>query len=211
MTEWHLEILGRQQQRTLQELGPALRPIRGYLVGGTALALHLGHRRSVDMDFFLYGSLDEPRTLVRELQAAGIPLRVRDISEKAIHGTVRGVKLTILSYDHMRLRRTVRCPALNCELAAMDDLAAMKLSAVRLRAARRDYVDIWAMLRSGRSMQQMLNCYLRKFEVEDCRKVVHQLLNFDKLANSRMPRMLWKVRWSTIQAELTDAVNPFLF
>lgn len=60
-------------------------------------------------------------------------------------------------------------------------------------------------------MQQMLNCYLRKFEVEDCRKVVHQLLNFDKLTHSRMPRMLWKVRWSTIQAELTDAVNPFRF
>lgn len=43
MTDWHLEILGRQQQRTLQELGPALRHIRACLVGGTALALHLGH------------------------------------------------------------------------------------------------------------------------------------------------------------------------
>jgi predicted nucleotidyltransferase component of viral defense system len=209
MKTWHLEILGHQQQRTLQELGPALRPLRAYLVGGTALALHLGHRRSVDMDFFLYGALSEPRTLVRELRAARIPVRVRDISEKAIQGSVRKIKLTIMSYDHLRLRRTVRCSSLNCELAAMDDLAAMKLAAVRLRAARRDYVDVWAMLRSGRSLRQLLKCYQRKFEVEDCRKVVHQLLNFDKLKHSRMPRMLWDVRWPTIQAELTEAVNPF--
>ena len=209
MTAWHLEILGRGQQQALLELGPALRPLRAYLVGGTALALHLGHRRSVDMDFFLYGPLEEPRLLVDDLRAARIPIRTTDISPKAIQGSVRRVKLTVLSYDHLRLRRTVRCPPVKCELAALDDLAAMKLSAVRLRAARRDYVDVWAMLRSGRSLRHLLNCYQRKFEVEDCRKVVHQLLNFDKLTHSRMPRMLWTVPWSTIQAELVEAVNPF--
>ena len=119
------------------------------------------------------------------------------------------MKLTVMTYEHLRIRKAVRCVPLKCELASMDDLAAMKLSAVRLRAARRDYVDVWGMLRSGRSLRHLLRCYQRKFEVEDCRKVVHQLLNFDKLTYSRMPRMLWNVRWSTIQRELTEAVNPF--
>jgi len=209
MRTWHLETLGQRQQQALREIGPLLRERDAYLVGGTALALQLGHRRSVDLDFFHYGELDEPEQLVREIREAGIPVRTKDVSVKAIHGTVRGVKLTVMHYDHLRLRRTVRCAALNCEIAAIDDLAAMKLSAAWSRAARKDFVDLWAILRSGKSLRSLLNCYQRKFDMEDCRKVVQQLLNFDKLSHSRMPKMQWKAQWPTIQAELTEAVNPF--
>ena len=209
MKTWHLETIGQRQQQALRELGPLLKSRGAYLAEGTALALHLGHRRSVDLDFFVYGELEEPERLVRELRAAGIPVRTKSVSVKAIHASVRGVKLTVMRYDHLRLRRTVRCPAAPCEIAALDDLAAMKLSAAWSRAARKDFVDVWALLRSGKSLRHLLNCYQRKFELEDCRKVAQQLLNFDKLSHSRMPQMLWKTSWSTIQQELTGAVNPF--
>ena len=49
---WHPEILGRRQRRVLAEIGPLLTERGFYLAGGTAVALHLGHRRSVDLDWF---------------------------------------------------------------------------------------------------------------------------------------------------------------
>src|SRR5437660_1652399 len=49
---WHPQILAHRQQRVLAQIGPALSRRGFFLVGGTAVALHLGHRRSVDFDWF---------------------------------------------------------------------------------------------------------------------------------------------------------------
>ncbi len=63
---WHPEILARRQARVLAQIGPMLSR-RGFcLVGGTAVALHLGHRRSVDLDWFTLERFD-PLNVAQEL------------------------------------------------------------------------------------------------------------------------------------------------
>jgi hypothetical protein len=58
----HPEILNPQQRKTLRLLGPEVTARSFYLGGGTALAIQLGHRRSIDFDWFLEGPLGTPGT-----------------------------------------------------------------------------------------------------------------------------------------------------
>ncbi len=57
---FHVEVLAPAQRRVLGRLGPVLTARGYYLAGGTALALHLGHRRSVDLDWFTPEPLGDP-------------------------------------------------------------------------------------------------------------------------------------------------------
>jgi hypothetical protein len=61
----HPEVLSRNQKRVLAELGPFLTGSGFYLAGGTAVALHLGHRRSVDLDWFTAERLPDPLSLAQ--------------------------------------------------------------------------------------------------------------------------------------------------
>ena len=80
---WHPEILARQQHRVLGQIGLALSRRGFVLVGGTAVALHLGHRRSVDFDWFTHEKFD-PLYLAQELRDEGIAFLTEDVAMSAI-------------------------------------------------------------------------------------------------------------------------------
>lgn len=70
----HDEILTARQRKALRLLGPRTLERDLYLAGGTAIALHLGHRRSVDFDWFLADRIPDPLHLAGELREEGVPL-----------------------------------------------------------------------------------------------------------------------------------------
>lgn len=210
MSDWHCDVLGARQQRALRELGPVLRRQGAYLAGGTAIALHLGHRVSIDLDFFQSQPLDDPHQLVEELlseQNGSIPFHSRQVSERAIHGTLRQVKVMLMPFAYLRIRRVRRCSELNCDVAALDDLVAMKLAAVCQRVSKKDYVDIWALLKSGRTLRGMLTAYQRKFDIEDVAHVLYRLADFDDVDAQPMPRMRWKTTWKQVKESLGQAIK----
>ncbi|MGE5550255.1 MAG: hypothetical protein ACM3ZC_06960 [Bacteroidota bacterium] len=84
---FHLEILLPEQREVLNILGPAASKAGFYLGGGTAVALHLGHRRSVDFDWFTPAKLDDPTGLAASLRQAGIPLGNMSVAAGTLHGT----------------------------------------------------------------------------------------------------------------------------
>ena len=67
------------------------------------------------------------------------------------------------------------CPEFGCELAALEDLAALKLLAVVQRGTKKDFVDVYAICRHGLSLGVMLECYRQKYVVEDIARVVFSL------------------------------------
>lgn len=207
MSEWHCEILGQRQRQALRELGPLLCSQGAYLAGGTALALHLGHRVSVDLDFFQNSSFGDPHPLVSDLKSAGIPFQCRQLTDKAIHGTVRQVKVTLMWYAYLRIRQVRRCSELSCDIAALDDLAAMKLAAVSQRSSKKDFVDVWALLESGRTLRRMLTAYQRTFDVADVAHVLYRLAEFEEVDQQPMPRMLWKTNWKQMKSDLRLALK----
>lgn len=91
----HREALGRPQRLLLPRLAPLARQHGFYLAGGTALALQLGHRRSVDFDWFRGEPIDDPLRLAAALTAAGLPFETDSVVLRRqpwpdVKATIRG-------------------------------------------------------------------------------------------------------------------------
>jgi hypothetical protein len=208
--KFHPEVLGRFQQRLLRRLGPAL-TVRGFhLVGGTALALHLGHRRSVDLDWFTPNPLNDPLGLAADLRHDRVPFRTEQVAPGTLHGTVSGIRVSLLAYRYDLLRPLVPCRAFSCRLAARPDLAAMKLAAAAQRGAKKDLVDVYGLLARRTPLADMLRWYREKFAVSDVIHVLYSLIYFDEADRERMPRMCWPVTWHQIKAVLRHRVQALV-
>lgn len=138
------------QRRLWPRLAPGV-ALGFVLYGGTAVSLHLGHRRSVDFDFFTDRPLDA-EAIRRGFRFSGSAKTLQQ-TEDTLVVVVSGVKLSF--FGGLSFGR-VGDPHLTtdgvAEVASLEDLLAHKLKVILQRAERKDYVDIAAMLRAGRSL-----------------------------------------------------------
>jgi hypothetical protein len=203
---WHPEVMGVRQQRALAQLGPFMMRRGFYLAGGTAVALHLGHRRSVDLDWLTSEELSDPMRLAHELRAAGIAFVIGQVAPGTLHGSIGNVRVSFLEYRYPLLR-SLRSWRRQSRIASRPDLAAMKLSAVAQRGAKKDFVDIFALGRRSRSLRQMLRWYQEKFAVRDVAHLLFSLAYFDDADRERLPPLLWDNRWKSIKSTIRDWVR----
>ena len=145
----HVSILPEPQQRLWRELSEV--PEDFTLYGGTAIALHLGHRESIDFDFFSQKTFD-PTNL-----RSTIPfMRAAEITQQApntLTGIVDRDGLIKVSFfglpDLKRLRPPHVVRQNGLKVASLTDLAGTKAHVVQARAEAKDYVDIDALIRKG--------------------------------------------------------------
>ncbi len=145
-----LDILPKPQRRLWDELADI--PPEFVLYGGTAVALHLGHRQSLDFDFFGNRPFD-----AAELTAA-IPLMAAATITQREPNTLSGivdrggpVRLSFFGVPGIaRLAPPHVAPDNSLQVASLLDLAGTKASVVQQRAEAKDYTDIAAILRDGR-------------------------------------------------------------
>jgi hypothetical protein len=145
----HLEILPASQRRLWDQLAGV--PPEFVLYGGTAIALHLAHRRSVDFDFFGDRPFDPERL------ATTIPFVARATVTHQEPNTLtvrlrRGgaVKLSFFGLPRLpRLRPPHLAPDNGLKVASLLDLAGTKAAVIQRRAEAKDYLDIDAILRHG--------------------------------------------------------------
>jgi len=199
---FHPEILKPRQSEVLRSLGPAATRHGFYLGGGTAIALHLGHRRSVDFDWFRQPLIEDPLELARDLQEDGIPFVTGWTRRTTLYGTVQRVRVSFFQFRYRLLSPLVLWPEAGCHLASLEDLACMKLSAISQRGSRKDFVDLFALGRHGFSLQQMLGWYREKFEVDDVAHLLYALVYFDDADAEPRPSMIWKVSWREVKETL---------
>lgn len=202
---WHPEVLARRQQRVLANLGPLLTRRGFYLAGGTAVALHLGHRRSVDLDWFTAETLPEPLRLAQDLRGQGVPFVAGQVAPGTLYGSVGGVRVSLLEYRYPLLAASRLWPG-GVRIAARPDLAAMKLAAVAQRGAKKDFVDVYALARQFRSLGPMLRWYQEKHALQDIAHALFALAYFDDADRERMPPMVWRVTWP----EMKEAIRGWL-
>ena len=145
-----LDVLPEPQQRVWAELTQV--PGMFVLYGGTALALHLGHRQSVDFDFFGGDNFD-PGEL-----AAGLPLLADAQITRQSPNTLtvlvdRGGPVKLSFFGLPRLARLLPPHVAQdngLQVASMLDLAGTKAAVVQRRAEAKDYIDLDAILTSRR-------------------------------------------------------------
>jgi hypothetical protein len=146
----HHEILTSGQI----ELLPLIRQFKRefYLVGGTAIALHLGHRRSVDFDLFKSGVLKH-RTYIDKLSDSGFEYMITRRVTEQLNLTINGVKVTFFQYPFVVQTDCIFDDII--KLPGLVELAAMKAYALGRRSKWKDYVDLYFILKDHLSINQI--------------------------------------------------------
>lgn len=136
-------------------LASAVKNIRGSLVGGTALSIHLRHRRSYDLDFMTYGSFSGEH-LHRKLASMADTTVLRRASQDQLNAYINGVAVDVFLAPYRGIRpgyvKQLQEPAVvdGMRVASLPDLLATKLDIIMYRPKLRDYIDIAAIDMSGR-------------------------------------------------------------
>jgi hypothetical protein len=146
----HKEILNNDQLDLLQFLKSFRREF--YLVGGTAVALHIGHRRSIDYDLFKTKPLNH-KSILQKLDSAHKSYLITRRVEEQLNIIVQNVKFTFFQYPFSiipscEFERYIRVPDLLT-------LAAMKAYALGRRSKWKDYVDLFFIIRDYFSIKQV--------------------------------------------------------
>lgn len=193
-------VLPNAAQDTLAVLGRSGLVDKAYLAGGTALALHLGHRESIDFDFFTRNTFD-PIKLSKQLSEIGLFTQTfaKGIS---LIGEFNGVKMSYFQYDYPLLENTTFFEGV--AIAHMHDIAAMKLVAICDRSTKKDYVDLYTLVHHGLSLDAMFELYEKKYQKFESNKftIIKSLTYFDEAQNDSMPKMFTPLSWDTVQSFL---------
>jgi hypothetical protein len=195
----HADILTAVQKKALQRLGPFALREGFYLGGGTAVALQLGHRRSVDFDWFTSAHLADSLRLAASLGQEKIPFTTGQVERGTLHGSVYRVRVSFFDYAYPLLKPAFHWKEYNCPLASLADLACMKLAAIAQRGSKKDFIDIYALGRERYSLEDMLTLYRTKYDVADIGHLLYGLSYFDEAEKERMPFMRWDVDWKDIR------------
>lgn len=159
----HFEIMPKAQQKAwnvLKSESDKINDLGFYLAGGTALALQIGHRRSVDFDFFSTkkGFTSSLRSWLEKLP--GVVLR--ELSPNTAHVDLAGVKLSFIgAYKYPIVHAFSHADGI--KLASVLDIALMKLLAITHRAALRDYIDVAAIVRDHVPLSVLIQKSRKKY------------------------------------------------
>ncbi len=171
----HTEILDKNQQTLLPWISKFNRTF--YLAGGTAIALHIGHRRSIDFDLFTASKLNKYRikSKLNDFPFKQITL-FEDIDQ--LHIQMHNVKLTFFNYP-FAIRHSVKMGSY-FTMPTLLTLGAMKAFAFGLRAKWKDYVDMYFILRDHFTVKDICNEADKCFSSHFSEKMFRQQLAFHK-------------------------------
>jgi hypothetical protein len=198
---FHTEVLNENQRSILPTLGPFAGKHGFCLGGGTAVALYLGHRKSVDFDWFAPGQITDP--LVLAGQARQHALSVSDVhtAPGTLHATVGGVRVSFFDYPYPEIGQRSEWEEYKVAIASLDDLACMKLAAVAQRGSRKDFIDLYFLALEHKPIGELLNLYKSKYDLKDIVPVLLGLNYFEDADDEAPPVMLREARWDQIKRE----------
>lgn len=175
------------------------------LVGGTALALQLGHRKSIDIDLFGKFEADEYE-LTKLLGTLG-ELKILKKTNNILACIINGINVDIVNYHYPWLSDPVI--ESDIKLSSIDDIAAMKLAAVAGRGTKKDFIDIFFLLKDY-SLEEMLGLYNQKFRDGDQFLVLKSLLYFDDANMDPSPDMIVDADWNEVMSEIKTIVQDYI-
>ena len=196
---WHVEALSPAQLTVLPSLGPLMTSRGFYLAGGTATALYLGHRRSIDFDWFCRSAFSDPEALSAQLRQTGLSLQDPRISLGTLHAVVGGVRVSFFSYPYDEVGKPIVWQDYCVELASLDDIACMKLAAIAQRGSRKDFVDLYAIARHRKPIKDIFELYRRKYSASDIAHLLVALTYFDDAEEEPTLDILSDIRWDEVK------------
>lgn len=195
----HTNTLSKSTKKALEKLDASdfFTETRAYLAGGTALALHLGHRYSEDLDFFTKSAF-LPKSQIQILSQIG-DFKLNQTGWGTIIGEFEGTKFSLFHYQYKLIEK----PQLilkSTNLASLADIAAMKIAAVADRGTKRDFIDLFFLTRIY-SLERILSYYDQKYQKLQANKthILRSLFYFAEAENDAPPQMIQTVDWQEVK------------
>ncbi len=196
----HEKVLPQHSLELLTELEADASPLltKWTLAGGTGLAFHLGHRLSDDLDFFRTDGLDV-RALHNVLAAHGRYETLQE-ADHTLTVLIRDTKLSFFRVRDPFLFKAERCRFFS--VASVGDIALMKLAAISSRGSRKDFADLYIILRRDPALETYFEMLPRKYGASriNTYHILKSLTYFDDAESEPMPRMLVPFDWDECKA-----------
>lgn len=203
----HPETLAPETRRVLEKISAQAFIMDFYLAGGTALALHLGHRESIDLDFF------SARDFSLEKLKKGVSLigqyQLTNEEDGTLDGMLDDVKLTFLRYEYPLLFPLTDFEGV--KLADERDIACMKIDAISSRGSRKDFIDLYFLLEKY-SLSDLFSFFEKKYSHIGYNKLhlLKSLAYFSDVEEDVMPKMIKDVSWDSVKEKILREIKKFI-
>lgn len=171
------------------------------LVGGTALALQIGHRNSIDIDLFGDSEIDVER-FTSKLNEFGT-FEIFKRSKNILITSINGVKTDFVNYKYPLLKEYKIIQ--DVRLASKEDIAAMKLNAISGRGSKKDFIDLYFLLEEF-TLDEMIEFYLEKYFDGSRFMVIKSLTYFVDADNQQTPDIYLNFNWDTCKQKIIEEV-----
>jgi hypothetical protein len=175
------------------------------LAGGTALALYLGHRKSIDLDIFTPNDFDAKH--LEEYLIDKYDFKSSYLEKNTLKGTIEDVNVDCITYNYPYIEPPFQSEE-NVRLYSIKDITAMKLSVIADNGTRiKDFIDI-AYLSSELSLEEMIKAYEEKFPNSNPIRPFRGLTYFQDI-NFKEPVQLINgpLKWNVVERRLHDMVK----
>jgi predicted nucleotidyltransferase component of viral defense system len=173
------------------------------LVGGSALSLHLGHRKSIDLDLFTLSDFNS-EDIVQYLLKDYSLLTLTQLPQTLI-SEINGIKV-----DFIRFRYPFIRPVLiedGIRLLTIDDIAPMKLDAITGRGLKKDFFDLYYLLEIY-TIDRLLELYLEKYQHQSTFHVIRSLTYFVDAEKDPNPFVFDKqITWVKVKKRIISEIK----
>jgi predicted nucleotidyltransferase component of viral defense system len=171
------------------------------LVGGTALALQMGHRNSIDIDLFGNSEINS-EFFIEKLSEFG-EVKVAKSTKNILITKINEVKVDFVNYKYPLLSECLFIE--NIRMLSVKDIAGMKLNAIAGRGSKKDFIDLYFLLNEF-SLEDILSFYEKKYKDGSVFMVQKSLTYFEDADAQQQPKMFKDFNWETCKQKIIEEV-----
>jgi hypothetical protein len=173
------------------------------LVGGTGLSLQIGHRKSVDLDLFTVKDFATDDLV--PLLSTDYDLKIIFKNPKSLICTINGIKVDFIHFKYKIIRPIVEIDKIR--LASVDDIAGMKLDAITGRGKKKDFYDLFFLLKIY-SLEKLFELFLEKYPHQTVFHVARSMSYFADAENDITPEVLdKKLTWEKVKKAIANEIR----
>ncbi|MBI4268608.1 nucleotidyl transferase AbiEii/AbiGii toxin family protein [Candidatus Uhrbacteria bacterium] len=170
-----------------------------YLAGGTALALQVGHRQSVDLDFFTPRKYFSEAQIEHALTSAG-KWKTTLLDKGTLYGELDRAKMSFIAYPFFH-PTAIRAFYGLVGMVVPADIAVMKIIAISQRGRKRDFLDLYWLCTHGESLSALFRRVTRQYPQDhNIAHIIKSLTYFDDAEADPMPPLFFKATWTGIKS-----------
>lgn len=178
-----------------------------YLAGGTACALQLGHRQSIDLDFFTPKKFSPDRLLDKLKEKSPFEIYKKETEVGTLSGLWQKVKLEFFYYSYPAIFPKKNYAGI--KLADVRDIALMKITTIADRGAKKDFIDIYEICQNIIPLEELFGLMSEKFKGVKYNEyhLLRSLTYFEDAESHPMPNMLKSISWEEVKKYIQAEVN----